>query len=183
MLAHRPRPLLSQSHSLPSHCASQVIGHNVTVSLALHLQLDIAWSRSLQSLHNTQVLATAALRSSVPRPANCSRLLSFIPMPVFPLLLHIRQSFSGPFLTMRVQFDFGRRSNRVAASMTKNSKAFATLKNAAITAVVCRTLIIIIASNLQPLALQIATPNNRQVLSGSNAAFQRQLEQLLPHWI
>ncbi len=66
-LANPTRPF-SPSHHLPSHWASQVIGHNVTVSLALHLQLAIAWSQPLPSLHRYPVLAVAAPKPSLSRP-------------------------------------------------------------------------------------------------------------------
>ena len=52
-----PARSFSPSHHLPSHWASQVLGHNVTVSMALHLQLAIAWSQPLPSLHRPPYLA------------------------------------------------------------------------------------------------------------------------------
>ncbi len=64
-----PARHFSPSHHLPSHWASQVIGHNVTVSMALlHLQLAIAWSQPLPSLHRYPVLAVAAPQPSLSRP-------------------------------------------------------------------------------------------------------------------
>jgi hypothetical protein len=68
-LANPAHPFNPIQH-LPSYWASQDLGHNVTVSLALHLQLTstIVWSRPLQSLHRYSLLAVAASRPSMSHP-------------------------------------------------------------------------------------------------------------------
>jgi hypothetical protein len=58
--------------TLPSHWASQVLGHNLTVSWALHLKLGIGWTRPLK-LRTIPIIATAAHHAF-----NSSRLPSII---------------------------------------------------------------------------------------------------------
>jgi hypothetical protein len=59
--------------ALPSQWATQVSGHTLIVSSALHLQLGIAWTRPLQSMRK-RLLAKLLCSQPCPVHESCSRL-------------------------------------------------------------------------------------------------------------